>query len=68
MRDGGQMTGRRKTGPNGIHWSVIAAGLHVVSDFALKASCPRCGGQVVLYYCKKCNRPVWPKRNNPFNG
>jgi hypothetical protein len=60
------MAKKKRSGPGGVPWSVVAAGLHIASDFALKAACPRYGGQVILYYCKDCNRPVWPKRRNPF--
>lgn len=60
------MAKKKRSGPGGVPWSVVAAGLHIASDFVLKATCPRCGGQVILYYCKNCKRLVWPKRQGPF--
>lgn len=60
------MAKKKRSGPGGVPWSVVAAGLHIASDYVLKATCPRCGGQVILYYCKNCNGLVWPKRQSPF--
>ena len=42
------MAKKKRSGPGGVPWSVVAAGLHIASDYVLKATCPRCGGQVCL--------------------
>jgi len=60
------MAKKKRNGSGGLPRSVVMVGLHIASDIALKATCPRCGGQVILYYCKSCNRPVWPRRCKPF--
>lgn len=60
------MAKRKRAGSGGVPKAAVVAGLHVISDLVLRATCPRCGGQVVLYYCKSCKRQVWPKRQNPF--
>lgn len=61
------MTAKKKSGPGGVPWSVIAAGLHVVGDVVTRASCPRCSSRVVLYVCPSCKRLVRPKRQNPLS-
>jgi len=57
---------KKKSGLGRVPWGVVAAGLHVAGDLLSRASCPRCGSQVILYVCLNCKRPVWPKRHNPL--
>jgi|GEM_PF-4313271 len=54
----------KKTGrwPGGVPLSLLVAGVHAVVDLATHASCPTCGGQVILYWCQGCKKVVWPNR------
>lgn len=46
-------------------WKVALPVAHAIYDIASSASCPRCGGRVVLYVCPRCRRLVKPNRNGP---
>jgi DNA-directed RNA polymerase subunit RPC12/RpoP len=50
---------------DGIQWAVVIPLKHAMVDLATEASCPNCGGRVVLYICPNCTRPLRPNRRWP---
>lgn len=53
---------RKSDSVGGVPIGVAPTAVHLAYDVISNASCPRCGSQVILYFCTVCKKPVRPNR------